>query len=167
LPSACAIASSVGPDGRSAKPLAHLGRHRFLAAAVLAGPLGSWLLQLAANVAGLSMPRPGLAWTALVGSLVVAPVLEELVFRGGLQEVLDRTSWGRRRAVPGVSVGNLSTSLVFAAVHLPVTLPWLAVGVVFPSLVFGRLKQLYPSLLPAMLVHAWYNACFLLMPGHP
>jgi membrane protease YdiL (CAAX protease family) len=167
LPSACGIASSARPAGRSAKVLALLRRHRFLAAAVLAGPVGSWLLQLAPNVAGLSMPRPGLAWTALLGSILVAPVLEELVFRGGVQEALDRTSWGRRRPVTGLSVGNLATSLIFAAAHLLVVVPWLAAGVFFPSLVFGRLKQLYPSLLPAMLVHAWYNACFLLMPGHP
>ena len=42
-----------------------------------------------------------------------------------------------------------------------VTPPWLAASIFFPSVVFGRLKQLYPSLLPAMLVHAWYNVCYL------
>jgi membrane protease YdiL (CAAX protease family) len=133
---------------------------------VLAGPLGSWALHLVSKLDGLSMPRPALAWTALFSSLLIAPVLEELAFRGGVQEVLDRTALGRLRPVRGLSVGNLLTSVLFAAAHLAVTLPWLAVGVFFPSLVFGRLKQLYRSLLPAMLVHAWYNACFLLMLRH-
>ena len=133
---------------------------------MLAGPLGSAALQFLSKLDELSMPPPALAGTALVGSILIAPVLEELVFRGGVQEVLDRTAWGRLRPIRGVSVGNLLTSVLFAAAHLAVTLPWLAVGVFFPSLVFGRLKQLYPSLLPAMLVHAWYNVCFLLMLRH-
>ena len=60
-----------------------------------------------------------------------------------------------------MSVGNVVASGVFSAFHLVVAPPWLAAAIFLPSLVFGRLKQQYPSLLPAMLVHGWYNACYL------
>ncbi len=109
----------------------------------------------------LTLPHPSSGWSALATSLLLAPVLEELVFRGGIQDVLDRTPWGRLAVLGGVSVGNVLTSLLFSAAHLMMAPAWLAAAIFFPSLVFGRLKQLYPSLLPAMLVHAWYNACYL------
>jgi len=97
----------------------------------------------------------------LATSLVLAPVLEELVFRGGLQPVVDRTRLGRKRWA-GITVGNAFTSVLFAAAHLFTGPPWLAAGVFFPSLVFGRLAQIYPTLVPSVLVHAWFNACYLL-----
>ncbi|MGZ8283627.1 MAG: CPBP family glutamic-type intramembrane protease, partial [Allosphingosinicella sp.] len=59
------------------------------------------------------------------------------------------------------SVGNVLTSLLFSAAHLMAAPAWLAGAAFFPSLVFGRLKQLYPSLLPVVLVHAWFNVCYL------
>ena len=128
---------------------------------MLAGPLGGSALYFASHAGLLAMPRPSLAWTALANALVLAPLLEELVFRGGIQGALDRTRFGASPVLPGVSVGNLLTSALFSAAHLIAAPAWLAAGVFLPSLVFGRLKQLYPSLVPAMLVHAWYNACYL------
>jgi membrane protease YdiL (CAAX protease family) len=128
---------------------------------LLAGPLGGAALYFASHAGLVELPRPGLAWTALANALVLAPVLEELVFRGGIQGALERTRFGASAALRDVSVGNLMTSVLFSAAHLIAAPAWLAAGVFLPSLVFGRLKQLYPSLVPAMLVHAWYNACYL------
>lgn len=110
----------------------------------------------------LILPHRSPSRSALVIVLLLAPVLEELVFRGGIQDVLDRTPWGRFALLGRVSVGNVLTSLLFSAAHLMIAPAGLAAAIFFPSLVFGRLKQLYPSLLPAMLVHAWYNACYLI-----
>ena len=141
--------------------LADLDRHRFLILALLVGPLVSSALYIASRLGALDVPRLGFDWTTLVNTLLLAPVLEELVFRGGVQSVLDRTTFGRLGILRGVSVGNVLTSILFAAAHLLVNPPWLAASIFFPSLVFGRLKQLYPSLLPAMFVHAWYNLCYV------
>ncbi len=141
--------------------LAAFRRHGFLLLALLVGPLGGSALHIAWQLGVLDAPHPSFDWPMLVNSLLLAPVLEELVFRGGIQEVLDRTAYGRLHLPGGVSVGNVLTSILFSAAHLMVTSPWLAASIFFPSLMFGRLKQLYPSLLPAMLVHAWYNACYL------
>lgn len=135
---------------------AHLRRHGFLVLALLAGPLG----YATARLGWLGASPPILDGATLVNALLLAPVIEELIFRGGLQGLLDRTRFGGTSR-GGVSVGNVLTSVAFSAAHFAVMAPALAVGVFLPSLVFGRLKQLYPSLLPAMLVHAWYNACYL------
>lgn len=134
-------------------------RGAFLLLAVMLGPIGTAALH-AASESGLVIPRPGLGGWALLNALLLAPVIEEIVFRGGLQEALDRTDIGGRIHCGGLSIGNVVTSAVFSAAHLITAPPWLAIGTFFPSLVFGRLKQLYPSLLPAVLVHGWYNACF-------
>ena len=145
--------------------LADLRRHRFLALALLAGPLAGSALLMAAHLGAWQIPRRSLDWATLVNLLLLAPVLEELVFRGGVQEALDRTSFGQRHLTGGVSVGNVLTSVLFSAAHLLVDPPWLAVSIFLPSLVFGRLKQVYRSLRPPMLVHAWYNACYLIAGG--
>jgi membrane protease YdiL (CAAX protease family) len=142
--------------------LADVRRHRFLILALLAGPLAISGLRIASHLGALEIPRRSLDWATVVNLLLLAPVLEELVFRGGVQGALDRTPFGRRYLAGGVSVGNALASALFSAAHLLVDSPWLAASIFFPSLVFGRLKQLYPSLLPAMLVHAWYNACYLI-----
>ena len=127
---------------------------------MLAGPLGAAALAAASQL-GLPVPRLGASASTLLAFLLLAPLVEEIVFRGGLQEVLDRSAFGRRALVAGVTVGNVVTSAVFAAAHLASSPPWLAAAVFLPSLLLGRVKQLYPSLVPVVLVHAWYNGCYL------
>jgi membrane protease YdiL (CAAX protease family) len=122
------------------------------------GPLGGLVLYAATTV-GLTLPVLNRGLVPLTTSLLLAPVLEELVFRGGLQAILERRL-PVRFALHGA---NVLTSLLFAISHWMAAPAWLAASVFFPSLVFGRLKQLYASLAPAMLVHAWFNACFLLV----
>ena len=118
-------------------------------------------MYLAAHAVGLRLPAVSLSGVSLVKALLLAPVLEELIFRGGIQTLLDRTARGARLVVRGVTVGNVLTSALFAAAHLWVAPLALAAAIFLPSLVFGRLRQLYASLLPAMVVHAVYNGCFL------
>lgn len=104
---------------------------------------------------GLALPGP-VGWDRLLLLLVLAPVLEETVFRAGLQEGLVRRGWCQRWAI-GLS------SLVFAACHALVQ-GWPALAVLLPSLVLG---QVYGSsgLRAAMACHAWFNLCFLTAVG--
>ena len=97
---------------------------------------------------------------SLVKVLLLAPVLEELIFRGGIQTLLDRTAPGGRLVVPGVTAGNVLTRAVRGCASVG-GCARTGRGDLLPSLVFGRLRQLSPSLLPAMIVHALYNACYL------
>jgi len=159
--SACAIAFERACSPVRLRRLSAARRHRFLILALLAGPLGGALLYLAAHAVGLRLPAVSLSGVSLVKALLLAPVLEELIFRGGIQTLLDRTARGARPVVRGVTVGNVLTSALFAAAHLWVAPLALAAAIFLPSLVFGRLRQLYPSLLPAMVVHAVYNGCYL------
>jgi membrane protease YdiL (CAAX protease family) len=88
----------------------------------------------------------GLAAMA-VGVIIVAPIVEEVFFRGLLL--------GAMRARWGVSAAVIGSSLVFGATHFqPLQLPALAVaGAVFAGVAVraGRLG-------PAIAVHAGFNA---------
>ena len=108
--------------------LSRLAHDRHFAAALAAGPVLWIALALALNV------QPSPAW--ILGdpiralSLVVAwPLLEEALFRGGVQPALLRTRWGAREAW-GLTTANVATSLLFAAAHLATQAPeWAAGGV--------------------------------------
>lgn len=130
----------------------------FLAGIALGGLAQLYLLglrQFAWARAALDAPNAftGLphdrAWW-LVLAVLVAPPAEEFLFRGLLFRALDR-EWGRWQAVGG--------SALFFAIYHPV-LSWLPVGVlgVCNALLFRRSG----FLLPAVLLHAAYNAALLL-----
>jgi membrane protease YdiL (CAAX protease family) len=91
---------------------------------------------------------------------LIYPVLEETVFRGGLQSALLTRSVFRTRAGP-VSLANVLTSIVFAAAHLFRQPPLWAALVLLPSLVFGWSRERYNSIVPSTLLHMIYNAGFV------
>jgi membrane protease YdiL (CAAX protease family) len=145
------------------------GRLGILVGAAVCGPVCAFVALHIALVAGLPIPHAPAspAPLLLIRMLLVAPVLEELVFRGLLQDVLtasrsSKPRFGVARVGP-LSLANVLTSAVFAASHLPYNPPLLACAVFLPSLVFGRLKELYGSLLPSIALHAWYNLAFLII----
>ncbi len=103
------------------------------------------------------LPEPGidLDWEILLFKALV----EELVFRFGLQEMLARM-FREKRILPGLSAANLAASSAFAAVHFINQPPLWALAVFPPSLVFGWLWDRYRNILPCWLVHFFYNYCF-------
>ncbi len=102
---------------------------------------------------------PPWRWLALIA---LYPVLEELVFRGGLQGWLLERPFGRRRWL-GVSAANALTSAAFASVHLFSHEPLWALATVFPSLVFGFLRERHASVAPCIWMHAYYNLGYFLL----
>jgi len=135
--------------------VAWLGDTHFVAAAMAAIPI--WL--------GLGMalgPRmQGVAgWSAWISFVLVLPIAEELVFRGVLQGQLLRLSSARRMGP--LTLANICTTVGFVAMHLPTQPPFWALAVAAPSIVFGHLRERFGSVLPAMLLHAFYNAGFAL-----
>jgi len=116
---------------------------------LLALGLVSWLL-----------PEPDLAipWT----TLAALAVIEEIVFRGLLQDLFGRIFPGSFPV--GLTPANLSTSLVFSLVHLLNHPPLWAISVFLPSLVFGWAKDRYGSLLPCIMLHFTYNLLFFHRP---
>ncbi len=102
----------------------------------------------------LDWPRHA-PWTFL--SLVLLyPVMEEILFRGLLQEAL-RTRLPPLRWGP-VSVANLCTSILFTALHfLTHPLAW-ALSILLPSLGFGYFMDKYRDLRAPVFLHVFYNA---------
>lgn len=82
--------------------------------------------------------------------LVLAPVVEELIFRGWIQPELGHRGFG-----PWASNGL--TSVLFASAHLPL-LGLNAVWWVLPSLLLGYLRISTGQVQVCMAMHAWFNA---------
>jgi uncharacterized protein len=144
-----------------APPISRLAHDRHFAAALAAGPVAWIALALALNV------QPSPAW--ILGdpvralSLVVAwPLLEEALFRGGVQPALLRTHWGAREAW-GLTTANVATSVLFATAHLASQAPEWAAAAFVPSLVFGHFRERYGSIAPGAALHVFYNAGYFLL----
>jgi hypothetical protein len=132
--------------------------------AVLAG-LVTWLvlyfLQQPAVQWGWPLIRP---WQFLLPVLLY-PVVEEIVFRGLIQELVrDHIS---RQSLGPVTIANLLTSLLFAGLHFIYHAPLWAALVFFPSLVFGFFKDRTHHLVAPIILHVFYNAGYLWLFSAP
>lgn len=105
--------------------------------------------------------KNSIALSTLVLIALVYPVLEEYVFRGGIQSALYSRS-SLSRSIAGVSAANLLTSITFAVIHLFNQPPIWATLVFFPSLVFGWMRDRYGHIGPSVVLHVVYNAGFFL-----
>jgi membrane protease YdiL (CAAX protease family) len=112
-------------------------------------------LVLLAGLLALWMPS---RWWVLV---VVAPVVEEIVFRAGLQEAL--TQQLKQSVLGRLWSVNLITALVFAGAHWAMQHTPLAALTVLPALLLGWLYQRHRSLALCIFLHAGFNAIWLLL----
>ena len=98
-----------------------------------------------------------------VSLIVVQPLLEEIVFRGGLQSWLSGQGRGYQPTF-GLTSANLITSLIFVTMHLFYHSPLMAILVFIPSLIFGYFRDRYDGwLVPSILLHCFYNAGYFLL----
>lgn len=92
--------------------------------------------------------------------IVFYPVVEELAFRGVIQEyIASKTT--QYTTFFYISVANLLTSLLFVAIHFVHHTPVWALLVFIPSLIFGYFKEQYEHIGPSIFLHMFYNACSL------
>lgn len=132
LPCSPSDAATAAPRGvRAALPV-----FAVMAAAALAGAAAA----------------PGAQAVAL---LLAAPLLEEIVFRTGLQEAL------LRRASAAWLANGLS-ALAFAAAHVAVRGDMQAALTFLPALAIGHLYQRQRRLAPCVALHALFNLVWLL-----
>jgi membrane protease YdiL (CAAX protease family) len=94
--------------------------------------------------------------------LFVYPVVEEIVFRGWLQQGLYRRI---SYAISGISAANIITSIVFTIFHFINHSPVWAVAVIVPSIVFGYFRDKYESVLPSIVLHVIYNMTYFIPFG--
>jgi len=90
---------------------------------------------------------------------LLQPVVEELLFRGWLQGRLAHTRYGYR-SIAGISSANMVTTAAFVLIHFVNQPPLWALGVVFPSLLFGYFRDRSGSVWPAMVLHVVFNSAF-------
>ncbi|MCU0521559.1 MAG: CPBP family intramembrane metalloprotease [Anaerolineae bacterium] len=114
---------------------------------VLLNLLSTWVLGYAPSVAPAQYPANGLEAVLLtLTAVVVAPVCEELMFRGYVQRAYEA-----HRPWVGVVVGGIT----FAAYHLRFHG---FLGLVPIALALGLIAWRTGSLVPGMIVHAGFNA---------
>ena len=97
---------------------------------------------------------PGASWQRLLVLVAVAPVLEETVFRAGVQEALLR--WMRSSLA-----ANVSTAALFAAAHVVARADLQAAWVALPAVAIGALYASGRRLGPCIAMHAAMNAAWL------
>ena len=97
-------------------------------------------------------------WMIGLYFIIGSPIQEEIIFRGLIQSMLER----RWMIIFPVFGGSLSGAVVFTAmlfgiIHLGVGAV-VAIGALVLGLVAGELRRRSGSLLPAIIVHALFNA---------
>jgi membrane protease YdiL (CAAX protease family) len=90
-------------------------------------------------------------------------VLEEVLFRGGIQGWLLGKA-GFRRSSLGFSRANWLTSSLFAVAHVWQHPFVLVPGYLAVSLVLGYFRERYNGILVPVALHAWYNLALLFLP---
>ncbi|QEP42745.1 JDVT-CTERM system CAAX-type protease [Ectothiorhodospiraceae bacterium BW-2] len=126
--------------------------HQLLWSALVA-PIPLWLL-----LAPFSEPPLTPLWLLLL----VAPVVEELAFRGAIQGYLLQQRWGGHRC-GYLSYANLVTALLFALLHLYAQPSLWALLTFVPGLIFGAVRERYRTVIPAIALHSYYNGGLLLL----
>ena len=133
----------------------------WLAAIVVAWPVWFGLYQLSPGHfdPGWAVESP-MPFFMLV---LLYPLLEEIVFRGFLQESLLKLT-PLARSILGITLANVVTSIMFAAAHLISHTPLMAALVILPSLLFGYFRDRFDGwLIPSILLHIYYNLGYFLI----
>ena len=140
------------------------GRDPLFYLALLAGP-ACWLVLYLILQPGIDWGWPlSNPWRYLLPVLFY-PVVEEIVFRGLVQELVH--DYVSQRVLGPLSVANLLTSCLFTGLHFLFHMPLWAALVFFPSLVFGFFKDRSGRLTAPILLHVFYNAGFLWLFSAP
>jgi membrane protease YdiL (CAAX protease family) len=97
-------------------------------------------------------------WMITLYFVIGSPIQEEIIFRGLIQSMLERR-WMITFSVFGGSLSGAVafTAALFGIIHLEAGVV-VATGAIVLGLVAGELKRRSGSLLPAVIVHALFNA---------
>ena len=136
-------------------------RFRYIAAAIMFGAPIGWVLTILVNHLGSGAPPAEMSlrpWMKVLYFVVGAAIQEEVIFRGLLQTTLARQIPAALSFL-GTSLSYAATivALLFGLIHLDVN-PITAAAAFVLGLLSGELRHRSGSLLPAMLVHALFNA---------
>ncbi len=97
----------------------------------------------------------------LLYAIIIYPILEELAFRGFIQDTIRQKI--RQNLVARLSYANILTSILFVLAHLLYQAPLWALSVFIPSLVFGYFKDRTGGVMASIVLHIFYNAGFFVI----
>ena len=101
--------------------------------------------------------KSSIDWPLILLVVIAYPVVEELCFRGFLQEQLLTRAFARRQCLQ-ITIANILCSLGFVALHAIYHTWAFALMVFIPSVVFGFFRDRYHSVIPGIILHSWYNS---------
>lgn len=90
----------------------------------------------------------------IFSAIVLAPLSEEMLFRGQLQSAILATFWRRPRGALAQWTAIVSTSFIFAGLHGEF---WLMPPIFVLSLFLGLIYQVSGSLWSSIIIHAAFN----------
>lgn len=135
--------------------------YRYIAAAIVLGvPIG-WALTILVNRLSSGLPRPEMSlrpWMMILYFVVGAAIQEEIIFRGLLQTTLGRQIPATLSFLGiSFSYAAIIVAILFGLIHMKVN-PTTAAAAFVLGLLSGELRHRSGSVLPAILVHAVFNA---------
>ncbi|WP_353505895.1 JDVT-CTERM system glutamic-type intramembrane protease [Vibrio sp. SCSIO 43140] len=107
------------------------------------------------------VPKWDITLLASINLLIFFPVIEEVLFRGIIQESLLTIEVMKKNRYE-VSLANIVTSCIFTGLHILNQAVILAILILLPSLVLGIFKERYSSLFIPIMFHILFNTTFLL-----
>jgi hypothetical protein len=133
-------------------------KDRFYILALLAGVI-AWMLLWFTAIPTFAVERDSIV-RIIILTVIWYPLLEEILFRGIIQNYLFNKPWGCE-TFASLSVANWITSLLFASVHFWYQPVMWAILVIIPSLAYGFFRDRFVSIYPSILLHSFYNAGFV------
>ena len=135
--------------------------YRYIAAAIVFGVPIAWALTILVNHLSSDPPPSEVLldpWMTFLYFVVGAAIQEEIIFRGLLQTTLAR-QYPATLSFFGTSLSYAAiiVALLFGLIHLKIN-PITAAAAFVLGLFSGELRHRSGSLLPAILVHAVFNA---------
>ena len=144
----------------SEKRLSGLLHDPWFCLALVSGPVAWLALHFGMPAPWRGLDHDGMGLKLLLVA-VLYPVLEECLFRGLIQPQLLHYR-PLSRCFFGLSMANMLTSVLFSTAHLFTQPVIWAMAVLVPSLIFGAFRDRYQSVVPGMILHAYYNLGFFL-----
>ena len=128
-------------------------------AAIFSAPLAAFVyIKLFGS---LLLSKNQLNSSVIFSSIILFPIIEELSFRGILLDVFNYL-FKNKKLFAQISIANIATSILFAIMHTQYHLLFLALLTFIPSIIFGFFKEQFNSVIPAILLHSYYNFVFLI-----
>ena len=119
----------------------------------------------------VNLPQKALTWQQwqVFAYIVIAyPIVEEIIFRGGMQGWLRKYQWAKI-TILGISIANVLVSIIFSILHIIIRPDdYTTYAIIIPSLIFGLFRDRHKHIISCTVLHIFYNmgSFFILTMPH-